>query len=57
MSATLPRETASGREAERKVIVFLVRHFNDIDHVVPIVYRMLKDSAARVELFCMDPFS
>ena len=56
MSATLPRETASGREAERKVIVFLVRHFNDIDHVVPIVYRMLKDSAARVELFCMDPF-
>lgn len=56
MSTALPRQSATGQEAERKVIVFLVRHFNDIDHIVPIVYRMLKDSAARVELFCMNPY-
>ena len=37
------------------MIVFLVRHFNDIDHIVPIVYRMLKDQAAELSVFCMDP--
>ncbi len=38
------------------MIVFLVRHYNDIDHIVPIIYRMLKDKAANLQVFCMDPF-
>ena len=37
------------------MIVFLVRQFNDIDHIVPIIYRMLKDRASDVGVFCMDP--
>ena len=36
------------------MIVFLVRHYNDIDHIVPIAYRMLKDGAPEVKVFCMD---
>ena len=36
------------------MIVFLVRHFNDIDHMVPIIYRMRKDNAADLRAFCMD---
>ena len=56
MSAALPQGTAAGKETGRKVIVFLVRHFNDIDHIVPIVYRMIKDGAAEAKLLCMDPY-
>ena len=37
------------------MIVFLVRHYNDIDHMVPIVYRMLKDGGSDVKVLCMDP--
>ena len=36
------------------MIMFLVRHFNDIDHIVPIVYRMLKDDSEELRVFCMN---
>ena len=38
------------------MIAFLVRHFNDIDHMVPIVYKMLKETDTQVNVFCMNPF-
>ena len=38
------------------MIVFLVRHFNDMDHMVPIIYRMRKDNAADLRVFCMNAY-
>ena len=38
------------------MIAFLVRHFNDIDHIVPIVYKMLEEKETPVKVFCMNPF-
>ena len=38
------------------MILFLVRHYNDIDHMVPIIHRMLRDESVELMVLCMDPF-
>lgn len=36
-------------------ILFFIRRYNDIDHIVPIVYRMAKDGALNIEILCLNP--
>lgn len=36
-------------------IVFFVRRYNDIDHIVPIIYRMVKDNVCKPEVLCLNP--
>jgi hypothetical protein len=32
--------------------IFFIRRYNDIDHIVPIVYRMAKDGIEDIEVYC-----
>ena len=32
--------------------LFFVRRYNDIDHIVPIIYRMAKDGVKDIKIFC-----
>jgi hypothetical protein len=34
--------------------LFFVRHFNDIDHITPVVWKMKKDNYP-VAVYCMNP--
>ncbi|MCF8031901.1 MAG: hypothetical protein K9K66_00075 [Desulfarculaceae bacterium] len=36
-------------------ILFLVRAYNDIDHMAPIVWRMARDGGAEISLLCANP--
>ncbi len=42
-------------EDQRPRMLFTVRRYNDIDHITPIVYRLLKDECAHVEIVSMNP--
>ena len=34
--------------------LFFVRRYNDIDHIVPIIYRMAKDGIFNIKIFCIN---
>ena len=34
------------------MILFIVRRYNDIDHIVPIIYRMAKDGITNIKIYC-----
>ena len=36
-------------------ILFFVRRYNDIDHTIPIVYRVAKDGIQDIEVLCINP--
>ena len=36
-------------------ILFLVRSYNDIDHMAPVAWRLARDRSAQVELLCANP--
>lgn len=38
------------------MIIFFIRAYNDIDHIIPIVYKMVKEDAGNVLVLCMNPF-
>jgi len=38
-----------------KSVLFLFRRYNDIDHMVPIIYRMAKEGHKNIKLFCLTP--
>lgn len=39
------------------MILFLINKFNDIDHMVPIVYRMAKDTEEKLAVLALNPLS
>jgi len=43
-----------GQGGRRNMYLFFVRHFNDIDHFTPIVWKMHKDNYP-VAVYCMNP--
>ena len=40
----------------KPVDIFFVRRFNDVDHIVPVVYRMAKDGKRTPLVLCLNPF-
>lgn len=38
-----------------KNIVFFIRAFNDVDHLMPIIYRISKSPDFSIRVFCIDP--
>ena len=36
------------------MILFFVRRYNDIDHTVPVIYRMAKDGFRDLEILCVN---
>jgi hypothetical protein len=38
------------------MLIFFINKFNDIDHIVPIVYKISKDSNKTINVYCLNPF-
>jgi hypothetical protein len=38
------------------MLIFFINKFNDIDHIVPIVYKLSKDTNKTIHVFCINPF-
>ncbi len=45
----------SGEGKAHKMIIFFINRFNDIDHMVPIVYRMAKDTKEEILVLSLNP--
>ncbi|MCB2226153.1 MAG: hypothetical protein KQH53_05695 [Desulfarculaceae bacterium] len=41
--------------AAKPKIVFLIRAYNDIDHITPLVYKLAADGSAQCRVFCSNP--
>jgi len=37
------------------MLLFFVHRFNDIDHIVPVVYKIVKDTKRKAAILCMNP--
>jgi len=38
------------------MVIFFIREFNDVDHIVPVVYKMAKAGSEHIEVLCQNPF-
>ena len=41
----------------KKKIIFFIRHFNDLDHISPIIWSLLKTKKIEAIIFFTDPFN